>query len=60
MSYLLFPLFFSMKDWVSREAFLELARREKEGLPLIDANVVPIENIELPTDEELEDREIII
>jgi len=49
-----------MRDWCHREAFIELARREALGLPLVDKNLVPPENINLPTDEELGDFEIII
>ena len=36
-----------------REAYLELERRERLGLPLIDPNFVPVERIVLPTDKEL-------
>jgi len=41
---------------------LELARREANGLPLIDPNLVPPEKLlpYLPTDEELGDTEVII
>jgi NADH dehydrogenase (ubiquinone) 1 beta subcomplex subunit 11 len=46
--------------WAQREAYLELARREKEGLPLVDANVIDPAKINLPSDEELGDFEIII
>ena len=48
------------KEWAVREAYIELARREALGLPLIDADLVPRENINLPTEEELGDFEIII
>lgn len=48
------------KDWAQREAFLELRRREAAGLPPIDANYVDPAKIELPSDEELGDTEIII
>lgn len=47
-------------DWVKRESYIELRRREAAGLPLVDKNLIPLENIELPTDEELGDAEIII
>lgn len=53
-------MFFRMKNWVWREAFLELERREREGLPLVDPNYVPPETIELPSEEEIGDQEIII
>ncbi|KAK8721452.1 hypothetical protein OTU49_012727 [Cherax quadricarinatus] len=51
---------FRMIDWAQREGYLELRRREAEGLPLIDPNLISIEKIELPLDEELGDTEIII
>ncbi|GFO44528.1 chitin deacetylase [Plakobranchus ocellatus] len=51
---------YKMLDWCQREAFLELERREKEGLPLVDPNYVNVDTIELPSDEELGDEEIII
>ena len=46
--------------WEKREAFLELARREKHGLPLIDINLVDPSKIHLPSDEELGDFDIIV
>ncbi|XP_026474096.1 NADH dehydrogenase [ubiquinone] 1 beta subcomplex subunit 11, mitochondrial [Ctenocephalides felis] len=49
-----------MRDWAQREAFLELRRREELGLPLIDKNLIDPSLIQLPTDEELGDTEIII
>ena len=49
-----------MGDWAQREAFLELRRREALGLPPIDANLVEEDKIELPSDEELDTRNIII
>lgn len=48
------------KDWAQREAFLELRRREAAGLPPVDRNYVDPSKIELPSDEELGDTEIII
>ena len=48
------------RSWEKREALLELARREKLGLPLIDANFVDPSKIHLPSDEELGDFEIIV
>ncbi|KAG8195009.1 hypothetical protein JTE90_008181 [Oedothorax gibbosus] len=47
-------------DWAHREAFLEMYRREQLGLPLVDKNYVDPSKIELPSDEELGDTEIII
>jgi NADH dehydrogenase (ubiquinone) 1 beta subcomplex subunit 11 len=49
-----------MNDWCHREAHLELSRREKAGIPLVSPDYVPIENIKLPSDEELGDMEIVI
>ncbi|XP_076069487.1 NADH dehydrogenase [ubiquinone] 1 beta subcomplex subunit NP15.6 [Oratosquilla oratoria] len=51
---------YRMRDWAQREGFLELRRREAEGLPLIDPNLINPENFELPDDEEIGDVEIII
>ena len=48
------------RDWIMREAYLELHRREKLGLPLVDKNFIDPSKIELPSDEELGDTEIII
>uniref|UniRef100_T1I5A7 NADH dehydrogenase [ubiquinone] 1 beta subcomplex subunit 11, mitochondrial n=1 Tax=Rhodnius prolixus TaxID=13249 RepID=T1I5A7_RHOPR len=48
------------RDWAHREGFLELRRREQEGLPLVDPNYLPLDQLILPTDEELGDTEIII
>lgn len=48
------------KDWAQREAYIELARREKNGLPLVDPNLIDVNKIRLPSDEELGDTEIII
>lgn len=51
---------YRLKSWAQREAFIELARREALGLPLIDRDLVPPEKINLPSEEELGDFEIII
>ncbi|VDP21962.1 unnamed protein product [Echinostoma caproni] len=40
-------------DWAYREAYLELERRRRDGLPLIDRDLVPASRVKLPTDEEL-------
>ncbi|TPP60333.1 NADH dehydrogenase [ubiquinone] 1 beta subcomplex subunit 11 mitochondrial [Fasciola gigantica] len=40
-------------DWAHREAFLELERRRRDGLPLIDRDLVPASRVKLPADEEL-------
>jgi len=39
---------------------MEIARREQLGLPLIDANFIDPSKIDLPSDEELGDFEIIV
>lgn len=51
---------FNLKDWSQRQAYLELHRREANGLPLIDPNFIDPAKIELPSDEELGDTEIIV
>ncbi|XP_042214457.1 NADH dehydrogenase [ubiquinone] 1 beta subcomplex subunit 11, mitochondrial-like [Homarus americanus] len=51
---------FRMMDWAQREGYLELRRREELGLPLIDPNLIAIDKIEMPDDEELGNTEIII
>lgn len=48
------------RDWAQREAYLELRRREKLGLPPVDPNYIPLDQIWLPTDEELGDTEVVI
>ncbi|XP_014244333.1 NADH dehydrogenase [ubiquinone] 1 beta subcomplex subunit 11, mitochondrial [Cimex lectularius] len=47
-------------DWAQREAFLELRRRERLGLPLVDPNYLPLDQIVLPDDEVLGTTEIIV
>jgi hypothetical protein len=59
------PLFHTVcraMDWHRREAFLELARREQLGLPLVDRNLVDPDKVmkQLLSDEELGDTDIII
>jgi len=48
------------KEWAIREGYIELARREALGLPLVDPDLIPLDRIVLPTEEELEDFEIIV
>ncbi|XP_072943924.1 NADH dehydrogenase [ubiquinone] 1 beta subcomplex subunit 11, mitochondrial [Epargyreus clarus] len=48
------------RDWTQREAYLELRRREKAGLPLIDPNYIDPKKVKLPSESELADVEIII
>ncbi|KAL4227146.1 NADH dehydrogenase 1 beta subcomplex subunit 11 ndufb11 [Mactra antiquata] len=57
---LLYSVDFKKRDWVMREAYLELDRREKAGLPLVDPYFVPPEQVVLPSEEEIGDTEIII
>jgi len=47
-------------DWAAREAFLQMEIRERQGKPLIDCNYVDPSSIELPSDEDLGDTEIVI
>ncbi|XP_059479023.1 NADH dehydrogenase [ubiquinone] 1 beta subcomplex subunit 11, mitochondrial [Neocloeon triangulifer] len=47
-------------DWAQREAYLELRRREAEGLPAIDCNYVDPSKIVLPSDEDLAQIDIVI
>jgi len=49
-----------MRDWTQREAYVELARREALGLPIVDPDLVPRESFVLPSEEELGDYDIII
>lgn len=49
-----------LRDWAQREAYLELRRREKAGLPPISPNYVDPKTIKLPSEDELQDVEIII
>lgn len=49
-----------MRDWAQREAFIVLREREAAGVELISADLIDASLVELPTDEELGDTEIII
>lgn len=49
-----------LRDWAQREAFLELRRREAAGMDPISRDYIDPAKIELPSDEELGDMEIII
>lgn len=49
-----------LRDWAQREAFLELRRREKAGLPPIDPNYINPSSVSLPAESELCDVEIVI
>lgn len=51
---------FLMKDWAQREGFLELRRREAAGQDPVSPNYIDPALIELPSDEELGNTEIII
>jgi len=57
--YAYYPDFKSLA-WSQREAYLELERREQCGLPLIDPNLLEPSKIDLPSEEELADFDIII
>ncbi|MCP9266025.1 hypothetical protein DINM_021479 [Dirofilaria immitis] len=48
------------RDWAYREAHLEMARREKAGLSYISRDLVRPDKIVLPSDEELQNFEIVI
>ncbi|CAI9729864.1 Hypothetical predicted protein [Octopus vulgaris] len=48
-----------LTEWSLREAYLELDRRERDGLDLISPDLLPPESIELPPDDEIT-QEIII
>ncbi|CAG9817401.1 unnamed protein product [Phaedon cochleariae] len=58
--YLAYMPDYNLRDWSQREAFLELRRREALGLPLIDPNFINPDQIQLPSDDELGETEIII
>lgn len=49
-----------LRDWAQREGYLELRRREAAGLEPINPNYIDPALMELPSDEELGDAEIII
>lgn len=51
---------FLLRDWCQREAFLVLRRREAAGLEPISRDFIDPALIELPSDEELGDMDIII
>ncbi|RMZ96345.1 NADH dehydrogenase [ubiquinone] 1 beta subcomplex subunit mitochondrial [Brachionus plicatilis] len=51
---------YKTNDWCYREAYLEISRREKAGLPLVDPDYVPSEQINLPSEEDIGDTEIIL
>ena len=53
-----YPDTYYQQNWAVREGFLELERRRKNGLPLVDKNYVDASKIELPSDEELKGTEI--
>ncbi|GIY73712.1 complex I-ESSS [Caerostris darwini] len=48
------------QDWTNREAYIRMNERKKLGLPYVDKNYIDPEKIELPSDEELGDTEIIL
>jgi len=48
------------KEWIQREAFLQMSKRKAKGEPLVSPDLIPLDNVKLPSDEELADTEIII
>ncbi|CAH8494848.1 unnamed protein product [Schistosoma turkestanicum] len=65
----LFPFLFFLyycpernySEWSWREAYLELERRRRDGLPLVDKDLIPASRVQLPSDEHLDpDFKIII
>jgi len=50
----------NFKDWAQREAYIRMAECDRKGLTYIDPNLVALDRIVLPTDEELGSTEIII
>lgn len=49
-----------MRDWAQREGFLELRRREAAGLDPISKDYVDPASMDLPSDEDLGNTDIII
>lgn len=49
-----------MRDWAQREGYLELRRREAAGVEPINKEYVDVSSIQLPSDEDLGNTEIII
>ncbi|VDI55503.1 NADH dehydrogenase [ubiquinone] 1 beta subcomplex subunit 11, mitochondrial-like [Mytilus galloprovincialis] len=60
MTFVMYTPDVRLKNWAWREAFLELERREREGLPLVDPNLVNPDTVVLPSEEEIGDQDIII
>lgn len=53
-----YPDTYYQQNWAVREGFLELERRRKNGLPLVDKDYVDPSKVELPSDEELKGIEV--
>ena len=51
---------FSLKNWATREAYLLLKEREDAGIFPISKDFLDPEKVNLPSDEELGDIEILI
>ncbi|XP_065581015.1 NADH dehydrogenase [ubiquinone] 1 beta subcomplex subunit 11, mitochondrial-like [Artemia franciscana] len=51
---------YSLENWAHREAYLELNRRESEGLPLVDPNYIDPAKVIIPSDEDLKEQGIRI
>jgi len=49
-----------MENWAQREAFLVLREREAQGLEPVSKDLIPVERMQLPTEEELGETHILI
>ncbi|KAI1713946.1 ESSS subunit of NADH:ubiquinone oxidoreductase (complex i) domain-containing protein [Ditylenchus destructor] len=56
------PDYPELREWARREAYLEIERRQKAGLPLISKDLIDPKRVfpTLPSEEELRDFDIII
>ncbi|VDP45399.1 unnamed protein product [Schistosoma margrebowiei] len=56
-----FTHFLCFTDWIWREAYLEIERRRRDGLPLVDKDLIPASRVQLPPVDQLDpDFKIII
>jgi NADH dehydrogenase (ubiquinone) 1 beta subcomplex subunit 11 len=53
-------MLFREMDWMRREAYLLLREREANGLLPVDRNLIDPAKVQLPSEEELGDTEIIV
>jgi len=51
---------YRLRDWIQREAYLDLDRRERKGKPAIEPYFLPKEKMLLPSEKEIGDLEIIV